>query len=144
MVSQKSSNSITRPYVSSNERQATINQIGEVNVPSVLANLVRLWMDNTSWNLTHHLSRASRPRWSRPSFTKDGRVHHGTAHPTQVTSIAVMEVTPNSTDSSTLGTVTKQITALHILYKDSSMKGKPFRKFYFEKIFLPYREFKSN
>ena len=77
MVSQKSSNSITRPYVSSNERQAMINQIGEVNVPSVLANLVRLWTDNTSWNLTHHLSRASRPRWSRPSFTKDGRVHRG-------------------------------------------------------------------
>ena len=131
MVSQKSSNSITRPYVSSNERQAMINQISKVNVPSVLANLVRLWTDNTSWNLTHHhLSRASRPRWtsspwrSRPSFTKDGRVHHGTAHPTQVTSIAVMEVTPNSLDSSTLGTVTKQITIPHILYKDSSMKGK--------------------
>ena len=73
----------------SDERQATINQIGEVNVPSILTNLVRLWTDNTSWNPTHHhLSRASRPRWtsspwrSRPSFTKDGRVHHGTTSPT--------------------------------------------------------------
>ena len=78
MVSQKSSNSITRSYVLSNERQAMINQVSKVNVPSVLANLVHLWTDNTSWNLTHHhLSRASRPRWSRPSLTKDGRVHLG-------------------------------------------------------------------
>ena len=136
MVSQKTSNSITRPYVSSNKRQATINEIGEVNVPSVLANLVRLWTDNTSWNLTHHhLSRASRPRWSCPSFIKDGRVHHGTTRPTQVTSIAVMEVTPNSPNSSTLGTVTKQITVPHILYKDSSMKGKGIQTIsFFERI----------
>ena len=49
MVSQKTSNSITRPYVSSNERQATTNQTGEVIVPNVLANLVRLWTDETSW-----------------------------------------------------------------------------------------------
>ena len=47
--------------------------IGEVNVPSVLANLVRIWTDNTLWNPTQ----ASLPRWSRPSFTKDGRVHRG-------------------------------------------------------------------
>ena len=56
MVSQKSSNSITRPYVSSNERQAMINQIGEVNVPSVQANLVRLWTRLPHGNLTHHHS----------------------------------------------------------------------------------------
>ena len=133
MVSQKSFNSITRPYVSSNERQATI---GEVNVSSVLANLVRLWTDNTSWNLTHHLSRASHPRWSRPSFTKDGRVHRGgLVH----LLLRMDEFTgpsnlgnfhsgygsyPNSPNSSTLGTVTKQIIVPRILYKASSMKGK--------------------
>ena len=73
---------------------------------------------------------------------KDGRVHriellsakfyinyYGTSRPTEVTSVAVMEVTPNSPDSSTLGTVIKQITIPHILYKDSSMKGKAFRHF---------------
>ena len=26
---------------------------------------------------THHLRRASLPRWSCPSFTKDGRAHRG-------------------------------------------------------------------
>ena len=78
-------------------------------------------------------ARASRPRWSRPSLIKDQRVHHGTALPTYVTSIAVMEVTPNSTDYSTVGTVTKQITIPHVLYKDSSMKGKAFRHFYLRK-----------
>ena len=41
-----------------------------------------------------------------------------------------MEVTPNSPDSSTLGTVIKQITVPHILYKDSSMRGKAFKHFY--------------
>ena len=88
---------------------------------------------------------------------KDGRVHriellsakfyinyYGTSRPTEVTSIVVMEVTPNSPNSSTLGTIIKQIIVPHILYKDSSMKGKGFRQFYFEKILLPYREFKSN
>ena len=77
---------------------------------------------------------------------KDGRVHwiellsakfyinyYGTSRPTEVTSIAVMEVTPNSPDSSTLGTIIKQITVPHILYKDSSMKGKAFRHFYLRK-----------
>ena len=49
MVSQKTSNSITCPYVSSNERQATTNQTGEVIILSVLANLVCLWTDETSW-----------------------------------------------------------------------------------------------
>ena len=48
----------------------------------------------------------------------------------EVTSIAIMEVTPNSPNSSTLGTVIKQITIPHILYKDSSMRGKAFRHFY--------------
>ena len=74
---------------------------------------------------------------------KDGRVHwikllsakfyinyYGTSRPTEVTSIAIMEVTPNSPNSSTLGTVIKQITIPHILYKDSSMRGKAFRHFY--------------
>ena len=59
--------------------------------------------------------------------------YYGTSRPTEVTSIAVMEVTPNSPDSSTLGTVIKQITVPHILYKDSSMKGKAFRHFYLRK-----------
>ena len=51
-----------------------------------------------------------------------------------------MEVTPNSPDSETLGTVIKQITVLHILYKNSPMKGKGFKKFYSKKLLLPYRE----
>ena len=76
---------------------------------------------------------------------KDGRVHqikllntkfyinyYGTGHPTEVTSIAVMEVTPNSPNSSTLGKVIKQITVPHILYKDSSMRGKGFKHFLFQ------------
>ena len=80
---------------------------------------------------------------------KDGRVHwikllsakfyinyYGTIRPTEVTSIAVMEVIPNSLDSSTLGTVIKQITVPHILYKDSSMRGKAFRHFYSRKYSL--------
>ena len=66
---------------------------------------------------------------------KDGRVYwikllsakfyinyYGTIRPIEVTSIAVMEVTPNSLDSSTLGTVIKQITVPLILYKDSLMR----------------------
>ena len=131
MVSQKTSNSITRPYVSSNERQATTNQTGEVIVPNVLANLVRPDLMEILFIIIQ--ARASHRRWSRSSLIKDGRVHHGMACPTQVTSIAVMEVTPNSPDSSTLGTVIKQITVPHILYKDSSMKGKSFRQFYLRK-----------
>ena len=52
---------------------------------------------------------------------------------------------PNSPDSSTLGTVTKQITVPHILYKASSMKGKGIQTIsFFERILLSYREFKSN
>ena len=51
-----------------------------------------------------------------------------------------MEVTPNSPDSETLGTVIKQIIVLHTLYKNSLMKGKRFRKFYSNKLLLPYRE----
>ena len=86
---------------------------------------------------------------------KDGRVHriellstkfyinyYGTSRPTEVTSIAVMEVTPNSPDSSTLGTVIKQITVPHILYKDSSMKGKAFRHFYLRKYSFLTENFK--
>ena len=80
---------------------------------------------------------------------KDGRVHwikllsakfyinyYGTICPTEVTFIAVMEVTPNSPDSLTLGTVIKQITIPHILYKDSSMRGKAFRHLYSRKYSL--------
>ena len=85
-------------------------------------------------------ARASCPRRSRPSPIKDGRVHHGMARLTQVTSIAVMEVTPNSPNSETLGTVIKQITVLHTLHKNSPMKGKGFRKFYSKKLLLPYRK----
>ena len=80
MVSQKSSNSITRPYVSSNERQATTNQTGEVIVPSVLDNLVR--PDPMGILPIIIRARASRLRWSHLSLIKDGRVHHGTARPT--------------------------------------------------------------
>ena len=58
--------------------------------------------------------------------------HYGTSRPTEVTSIAVMEVTPNSPNSSTLGKVIKQITVPHILYKDSSMRGKGFKHFLFQ------------
>lgn len=58
--------------------------------------------------------------------------YYGTSRPTEVTSIAVMEVTPNSPDSSTLGMVIKQITVTHILYKDSSMRDKGFRHFLFQ------------
>ena len=66
-------------------------------------------------------------------FTGLNYNYYGTSHPSEVTSIAVMEVTPNSPDSSTLGMVIKQITVPHILYKDSSMKGKAFRHFYLRK-----------
>ena len=63
-------------------------------------------------------------------FTGLNYNYYGTSHPSEVTSIAVMEVTPNSPDSSTLGMVIKQITVPHILYKDSSIKCKSFRHFY--------------
>ena len=51
-----------------------------------------------------------------------------------------MEVTPNSPNPSTLGTVIKHITVLHTLYKNSPMKDKAFSQFYLKKILLPYRE----
>ena len=63
-------------------------------------------------------------------FTGLNYNYYGTSRPSEVTSIAVMEVTPNSPDSLTLGTVIKQITVPHILYKDSSMRGKAFKHFY--------------
>ena len=66
-------------------------------------------------------------------FTGLNYNYYGTSRPSEVTSIAVMEVTPNSPDSSTLGTIIIQITVPHILYKDSSMKGKAFRHFYLRK-----------
>ena len=70
-------------------------------------------------------------RWTSSSW--NGPSHLGNF-------IAVMEVTPNSSNPSTLGTVIKHITVLHTLYKNSLMKDKAFSQFCLKKILLPYRE----